>query len=173
MGVADGGERVAHALLGLPHQLVDILARDAAELLGLGLGGGDHLAAPGPGHTHDLLLLDHGMRLLLGRLAQGLRLALGVADELVARRDKALRLGDGGGQVGLDLIDDLNGLLALDDALVISERDAPGLRDHTVENVQQFDDIVVRHSTQALHFFALSSMNPMSSSGTRPLRSAP
>ena len=132
MRAPDDVQRLAHALLGLAHQIVHIFARDPSELLGFVLRRGDHLAASGPGDADNLLFLDHLVGLLLRVFAQGLRLPLGVADKLIARRDETLSLRNGCGQAVLDLVDDLDSLLPLDDALVIAERHTPCLGDHAV-----------------------------------------
>ena len=88
---------------------------------GLRLGGVYHLRASRARDAHDLLLLYHRLGLLLCALAHCLGLALGVADELIARGNKALRLRQRAGQVRLYLVDDVDRLLALDNALVIAE----------------------------------------------------
>ena len=44
---------------------------------------------------------------------------------------------------GLDLIEDLEDLVALDDALFVAERHAPCLRHHGIKLVNEFHDFVV------------------------------
>ena len=162
-GVLYRRERGGDALLCLTHQIVHIIGGDTAKLLGFGLGRGDHFRAALLGDANDLLLFDHDARLFLGALAQSLGLALGIADKLIPRSDETLCLGEGCGEIGLDVVDDLDGLFPFDDALVVAKRDAPGLGYHAIEDVEQFDYVVC-----VIHCFS-----PIVSLFLRSRRSAP
>ena len=131
------------SLLRTAQRLIAELARSAAQCVGLGLRGGKHFIAAGLGDAHDLLIVHERAGALLGLIADALGLALGVVDEFVAGGDQALCLGELHRHGGLDLIEDLKDLVALDDAFFVAERHAPCLRHHGIKLVNEFHDFVV------------------------------
>ena len=132
-----------HGLLRAAERIVDELHRGGAQGAALGGGGALKLLRLSSGDTDYLLLVDHGAGLFLGCAAYALGLALGVSDELVARRDETLGLAELRRDAGLYLLYHAEHLVALNYALVVAQRDAPRLADHGIQAVYELHDFVV------------------------------
>ena len=143
MRLLHAAERGGDGLLRAAQRLIAELARGTAQRVGLGLRGGEHFVAAGLGDAHDLLIVHERAGALLRLIADAFGLALGVVDEFVAGGDQTLCLGKLHRHGGLDLIEDLEDLVALDDALFVAERHAPCLRHHGIKLVNEFHDFVV------------------------------
>ena len=94
------------------------------------------------GFLIDVLLVDHLRGFVLGAAADVVRLLLGVGDELVARVDEAARLAQLHRKRRLKIVEKVERLVALNDALVVAQRDAPCLRDHVIEHIDDIQRVV-------------------------------
>ena len=170
-GAADLAQGCGQALLRAAEDIVHVVAGDVAELPALVLGVGHELAAAGAGDADYLLLVHQGAGLFLGGAADGLRLLLGVADELVTRGDEALGLRELHGQLGLDVLYHVEDLVPLNYALVVAQGHSPGLGHHGVQLVYELHDLVVHFQTPPT--LALAKTSSIISRGKNSERSAP
>ena len=97
------------------------------------MGGGDQVGPCLLGRlTGDLLAGDHLLGTLLGLLEDILGLALGVRDDLVAGLDNGFRLLQLTGELIADLVEQVEYLVAFDNALFIAQRQAPCVLHHLI-----------------------------------------
>ena len=102
----------------------------------------DDLVGAALGFLIDALLVDHLRGLILGAAADVVRLLLGVGDEFVARVDETARLAQLHRERRLKIVEKIESLVALNDALVVAQRDAPCLRDHIIEHIDDIQRVV-------------------------------
>ena len=132
------GVGLAQSLLRPAHHVLTVLVGNGAHLLGLLVGLGHHLAGLLAGHCHHLGLADQAAGLVLRPLLQLLGLTLGAGEQLVAVVEHLAGLGQLHGQLGLGVLDEVQGLVPLDDALFRAQRRIAGLVHHIKQHIQQF-----------------------------------
>ena len=165
IGLADG-------LLGAAEGVLAVLVGGPAQLPAAVLGHLDHLVGLLFGLGGELVLGQHLPGLLLGLLADELPLPLGGGDVVRPGGQELLGLPQLHGELGLDLIQQVQGLVPLDDALVAAQGHALRLVDHGKEHIHQFF-YAGRHQTSLLLSFIFFFTSSMISRGMKSDNSTP
>ena len=97
------------------------------------------------GDTEHLGLGDLVLRVLLGLLHHALDVALGGLDIVLLCADELLRAGKFHRQLGADLVEQIERLVAVQNALVARQRRVLRAVDHLVKHIQKMLHIIVRH----------------------------